>query len=706
MRLTNIHSKGKIVYLFSRDDKGNQIIRKNSDFFPHYYAPDQKGSYIGYDGVPLKKIFVSEPKDVSKFRSEDSYSADILYVNNYLIHKVDKIEPCPIKYVFIDIEVLCKDFPHPEQAKYPISCITSYDSFTKKYNTWYLGECSNEETLLNEFVKYLQDIKPDIWFSWNVSFDYTYLHNRIKNFAKKISPINSVRMGEGKDIFYPAGISIVDYSGNKKSPGLFSKVFMREASYTLDYIGEKFLGKGKVYKDVDFSMLNENIKLRNYDDVSMMVELENRYKLIPYYDEIRRISKVKWEDLKWNSRIIESMLLEEAKLKNIILPNKKKDVKKLGFKGATREVTENGMFFDVGKVDLGSAYPSMIINFCLDESNINKKEGKEGTEINGVKFKQNSNALLPSMVKKILVLKNNLKKELKENPDLKNKYDAVKGIINSAFGVFGSPYFRLYNNDIVSSITFLVRDLLIYCKDRIEEDGYKVIFWDTDSLLYNSKEDLSAKLNKYIQDWGRKYGKNCIDLKFDYEGYFTKIIFLGMCHYYGYVEGKKEPEIKGVEVKRASSSKYEAYFQRELIEKVLNKESQSEIIKWIKNEKKRIKTLPLIDVAFPCKVQDKEYLYKPIFVRARENSKKLFGDKFDVRNVELFWYIFTKKLGYDNDGKIIDVIGLKKDSVFNKDDVNWKEIIRRNIINKAENIYDSLKWSTIDLHDENQLSLF
>ena len=268
--------------------------------------------------------------------------------------------------------------------------------------------------MLNDFVKYVQEIKPDLFLSWNVSFDYTYLHNRIKNFAKKISPINSVRMGVGKDVFYPNGISIVDYSGNKKSPGMFSKVFMREASYALDYIGETHLGKGKTYKDVNFSELNEEIKLRNIQDVEMMVELEEKYKLIPYYDELRRTSKVKWEDLAFNSRLIESLLLEEAKLKNIILPNKKESEEKKKFKGATRKSVATGLRFEVGMVDLTSCYPMMIKTFCLDTQNVANK----GIDVNGIKFKQNPDALLPSIVSKVLTIKDELKKELKTNPNV------------------------------------------------------------------------------------------------------------------------------------------------------------------------------------------------------------------------------------------------------------------------------------------------
>ena len=707
MKILNIHNKKKTIYLFSRDEKGNQIIRKDNDFFPFYYEPHSEGNFRGYDGVPLKKIFVSEPSDVPKLRSEKSYSADIIYTNNYMINKVDTIEPCILKYIFIDIEVLAKEFPEPSKAKYPVSCITIYNSMTKEYKTWSLFE-TKEEVLLNNCLDYIKKEAPDLILAWNVDFDYIYIYNRCSkfkiNFPKFISPINQVRLGGVKDIFYPAGISIVDYSGNKMKAGLFSKVYMREPTYALDYIGEKYLKRGKKYKNPYFGSINKEVILRNIDDVKMMVELEEKFKLIPYYDELRRLAKVKWEDLAYNSRIVEMMLLEEAKNRNIVLPNKKDNVKKEKFKGATRDFSELGAVFDVGKFDLTSAYPSMIVNFCLDSQNIT--ESKKGIDINGTKFLQNKETLLPAVVKKILTIKDELKKALKKDSGLLTKYNAIKAVVNSTFGVMGNKYFRLYDNRIASAITFLVRDLIIYTRKRLEEKGYKVLYWDTDSVFLNTKDDISDILNQYIQDWGKTYGKDNIELLYEYEGYFTKLFLLAKCHYYGYVYGKTKPEIKGVEIKRNNSSKYEAYFQQELLEKILNKEPKRDIIKWINEEKIKIKTVPLTDIIFPTKVKNIEYAKRPIFVRAYENSKKLFKEEFDVSYNELFWYVYTKSYGIDSYKKEINVIGINKNMDIDKNKINWDEMIRRSIINKVENIFNALKWSTLEIHYSNQTTLF
>jgi len=693
LKLTNICNYKRNIYLFTRDEYGTLSITEDKSFFPYFFEKDNdKGKFKAIDGNMLRKVYCSEPADVPKMRSLSSYSSDVLFTTNYIVNKIDNILPTTLKYLFLDIEILAKELPETATAKYPVSCISIYNSFSKEVLTWFLPEQKGstleeqERNLLNSFVDYIKKEQPDMILAWNIKFDYQYLFRRIKDFAKRISPIDLSRRGDEENIFFPCGISILDYLS------LFKKVYMREASYTLNYIAEKHLGKGKEHKSVDFGVLNETIKKRNRGDVEIMVELEKKCKLIPYYNKIRILSKCNWEDLYFNSRIMEFLLLSEAKEKNLILPNKpsKEDTSNVtdepAFEGAFRGVENTGLFRDVAKLDLTSAYPSMIINFCLDGQNINEKEG---IDINGIKFKQNTEALLPTVVKKILTLKDEYKRILKENPSEENKiaYAAIKSVANSAFGICGSPYFRLFNLDVASSITFLVRDLMMYVKGRVEKSGLKVLYADTDAVFLNSKVDYSNILNQYIKDWAKeKYNKDSIDLKFEYEGYFTKVVFLGSCHYYGYLEGKKNPEIKGVEVKRSSSSKFEAQFQEALLNHIINGETREDIIEWINSEKERIKEADLEDMAFPCKLTNQKYKNYPINKRAFDNSKKLKKD-FKVAVGELFWYIFTK------DSNEVLSFTLDDNDFIKRENLNWNRIIERNIESKARKIFECLKWN-------------
>jgi len=694
MKLQNIHNNERDIYLFCREDDGKQVIIKDSDFFPYWFELNPRGEYLSYDNQKVMKLFANTPSDVRKASSGNSYSSDIPFSKRYLIDKVDNVEPSLIKYMFIDIETMSKDLPDAEQSKDKISCITIYNSLSDEYRTWWLPDYNNEKDMLDSFVEYVRNESPDIFLSWNIKFDYNYLYNRIPNFAKRISPVGLERYC-GEKVKYPVGISILEYGGNKVVKGFFSKIHMKESTYRLDDIAQKYLGKGKEYKnkDVDFSILTDSIRKRNIEDVKILVDLEKKFQIIKYYDEVRRISKTPWEDLVYNSRVVEMLLFEEAKLKNIVLPNKQKREKTSDIQGATREALKLGVFSDISISDLTSAYPSVIIDYCLDTQNIVEEESEDTVEINGVLFKQNKDALLPSVVKKILELKINLGKEKELNPDddiTATKYNAIKGIVNSTYGVIASEYFRLYDQVVGSTITFLVRDLLLFTKERLIEEDYEVIYWDTDGIMIDSKENVTSLLNILVKEWANSYGKENIELTFEYKGFYEKLFLLGKCHYVGYLNknGHIEKEIKGVEIKRNSSSGFEAEFQEKLIDKILDKISQEEIERWIKREKLKMRTLDLEYIGFPTKINNKKYKNTPIFVRALDNTKRI-NKTFDVTIGEKFYYIFVLPRGD------INVLAFTEEdkNIIEDFKIDWKEVERRSIDSKVDKINDCLGWN-------------
>ena len=687
MNLVNIGTKDTEVYKFLRDSEGRQIIETVTDFLPYFFDRDKDGLYTAYDGTRLKKIIVGEQKDIKGMVNKKTYQSDVKLATRFMLDKVDELTKCPVKYCFIDIEVLAKDFPEPSEAKYPVSCITVWDNFSKEYATFFLSDYSKnilegEQLLYKDFCDYMNKIKPDVLLAWNMDFDYIYLNNRFRYFGSDISPIKQSRTSPNQGVYYPIGTSIVDYMG------LFKKVFMREQSYALNSVSQKYL-KDDHWEQDTFGVLDDTIKGKNINDVRRMVQLEEKFNLIEYYDELRRLTKVQWEDLYWNSRIVEMMLFEEAKRVGVVLPNKPKtESNDSTFSGATRDSKENGAFFNIGKFDLTSAYPSMMFNFCLDSQNIKDEPGENAIEVNGVFFEQNEKALLPTIVRKILTLKNQLKKDVKKDPSLQFKYDAIKAVVNSTFGVMGNEYFRLYDNGVASSITYLVRDLLHYTIRRLNEIGIEVIYYDTDSVFVTVNEDISDKLNSYVQDWGKQYGKKKIELGYEYEGYFDKIFFLGKCRYFGYVHGKENPEIKGVEIKRSSSSKFEAEFQRRLLDLALNNPSRDDLNNFIDDELINIRTKPLEVIGFPCKIQNKDYKGTPVFLRAYNNSKELYG--FTADKGSLFYYTYVNPVGFDKEGKQINVLAFGREANFKNDLVDWDKVIDRSIDKKAEKVYDAL----------------
>jgi DNA polymerase I len=368
-----------------------------------------------------------------------------------------------------------------------------------------------------------------------------------------------------------------------------------------------------------------------------------------------------------------------------------------------------------------------IINFCLDISNIKN----EGITINKVTFYQNENALLPSIARKMISKKDILKAQLKslnpeseETKDLQVKYDAIKAVVNSLFGVCGLKIFRLFDYRVAASITFLIRDLLHYVENKLVEKGMKVIYMDTDSVFIEAPENPKDLCNDLIKQWAKeKYNKDRIDIAFDLEGQFGKLFIIALCHYKGYLstpKGVKE-EIKGIEARRKDSSTFIRDFQTKLIEKIMNEDPKEEIIKWINVEKLRIRTLPLIDVGFPCRITKDAETYKsiPVFLRALQYTQELIPT-FQKHPGDSFYWIpvipFGKSTRKSSRNKTDKETGEKSiqssEKEVNKDvlcydedisihitDVNWDKVINKSIVDKVEHIFEALKWDMSEIKE-------
>lgn len=729
MKLQNISNSGKTIYLFCRDDQGKQFISPVESFSPYFYELAEQGSYRTITGERVKEIVCREPREIKQFRSDKSWMSDVGFYKRFLADKITEIEKSPIKYFLIDTEELAPRLPDYTNPIYSITCISVFNSLSKEKITFWINNYSGsledkEKSLLSAFIKYVKKETPDIIAIYNADYDYPYLYTRYEklfgskpSFAEVISPISKSRFSKKEldRIYYPAGISILDYLA------LYKKLTLnRKKSYALEDVAQDELGV-KPRSKVNFAELTDEVKKKNQEDVDYLIRLEEKKNLISYYDEIRRISKCTYEDTLWNSKVIDQMILTEAKKRNIVLPNKKysedfEDSDEIKFEGAYRHC-KTGLFKNLWRVDLTSAYPTMLTEFCLDIANIRKENSqntltipitdrKTGEKINEVIFEQNNDTILPSVAKRLMVKKAELKKELKTNysNDLQLRYDAYKGLVNSVFGVSALKSFRLFDIRVASAITSLVRDLLIYIEKRLEVLNCPVIYVDTDSVYYQSEKNLIIELNTMIQDWVKeKYNKSHIDLDFTDQGMWKKILIIALCHYKG-IDEKNGTETRGIESKKKDSSEYIKYFQPALIDKILNEEPRELIEKWIKEEINNFPTQSIEKISFPARLAkeigdykttvDRKYKLEdgkteikkfakslPIHIRAAQNS----GREIRVGDTYLWSYVVS-------DSPKNNVIAFTSDNIPKEIKPDYKTMLNRNILMKVEPIFEALGW--------------
>lgn len=715
--LVNIYNEGRLLYIFHRVGKELHVLTEKS-FFPYFYETSLNGIYRGYFGEKLEKIICKEPYQLAQKRTKTSQEADIVYTKRYLIDKI-KIEKANIRYVFFDIETQSKNLPNPFEAPDPISCITTYDNYTQIYKTFWIKDYQSEYQLTEEFIKYLKEIKPDLLLGWNaLGFDFPYLQTRIPDFAQRISPIEKVIKKNG----FPAGISIIDYMDWVKKVYKYKK-------YSLEYVYcDTFKLPYKPQK-YEFGMITDDIKEKNIADVRKMVELEQKLKVLPYFDELRRLSKVLWEDLTMYSILVDGFILQIAKEKGFILPTKPDDEEKFRRTEEDEIVggyvyAKSGVFDNVHLFDVGGTYPNLIITFNLDPANKRKEPNIQTTTIRNVHILQNANAIIPTVCSKLLHSRKEIQKQLElakgEEADLlKKKDEAHKALNNSVYGITLFKSSRLYDKDIAATITYLARFLIRYTKWTLKQYGYEVIASDTDSIFVCSEfhENIEKIINeRIIPAYLKHFGKTEGTLKFKYEGTFKNIFMLTKKHYAGnFIKANGEEKLikKGIEALRSDASIFQEKFQETLLTKILNKESKKAIILWIKEQIDRIETLPLTDIAFPVKLSKSREAYKTegMHVRALRYAQMENLD-WQVNVGQDYYYTFIvpereditkgsrtiKGIKKEVDiKKPIDVMAFDEFNGLKNHTVDYTKVIDRNIYKKVETIFDALGWDISEI---------
>jgi DNA polymerase II len=142
-----------------------------------------------------------------------------------------------------------------------------------------------------------------------------------------------------------------------------------------------------------------------------------------------------------------------------------------------------GLYQHVLVLDFKSLYPSIIRTFAVDpyafwfatHQKLPKSAVIEG--YNGAFFAR-KNTILPDIIRDLWAERDKAKAE-KDQP----LSQAIKIIMNSFYGVLGSPGCRFFDPRVCSSITLRGHDIIQKSHRWIEQQGYQVIYGDTDSLF-------------------------------------------------------------------------------------------------------------------------------------------------------------------------------------------------------------------------------
>ena len=487
----------------------------------------------------------------------------------------------------------------------------------------------DETALLKRFLVWIEKIDPDVFTGWNViNFDFRFLQRKADQLKiplivgrQRAKAFWRQQQNEAERYFLMIpGRVVLDGIDTLKSATYSFR------SFSLESVGNELLGRGKLInddqnsgtanrdplykaKEIRRQFKEEKLKLAAYnlEDCQLVWDIFEHTDLINFAIERARLTGLEMDRVGGSVAAFDNLYLPRLHRKGYVAPNIGDYQGGLTAPGGYVMDSVPGMHDSVLVLDYKSLYPSIIRTFNVDPyariAALKEEESKTIQGYDGASFSK-TEYILPDIIKQLWQARDKAKKE-------KNKAlsQAIKIIMNSFYGVLGTPGCRIHDSRLTSSITKRSHDVILQTVDLIEEAGYSVIYGDTDSVFVAlgkrfDKKNADAIGNQLIQHINQfwlqsletEYGIKSY-LEMEYETHFIKFFMPTIRgsekgskkRYAGMVEdesGNRQLLFKGLETVRTDWTLLAREFQQNLYERVFNGDAYDEYIRHVVSELK------------------------------------------------------------------------------------------------------------------------
>jgi DNA polymerase-2 len=388
--------------------------------------------------------------------------------------------------------------------------------------------CADERALLEAFFAWLARVDPDLILGWNVvNFDLDLIERRCRALNIEFA------MGRGGDratVLQPQnarGTRIARLPGRVVLDGIdwLRAAFWSFESFALEAVAHALLGRGK--HDLSGEGSDDNSGEGSRDKVGEINRLfrEDRARLAAYNIEdcrlvteifaatglvefaLRRaeLTGLAMDRLGGSVAAFDNLYLPRLHRHGRVAPDVGDAAEGPGSPGGYVMDSEPGLYDNVLVLDFKSLYPSIIRTFQIDPMGLAVPGDDPVPGFLEARFARHG-AILPELIEELWRARD----EAKKNDDAALS-QAVKILMNSFYGVLGSPGCRFHDARLASSITRRGHEIIQKSRDRIAEHGFRVIYGDTDSLfvlLGDAVDEREAKrigtdLALILSDWWR-----------------------------------------------------------------------------------------------------------------------------------------------------------------------------------------------------------
>ncbi len=495
-----------------------------------------------------------------------------------------------------DIEVHSKGKPEPEED--PITMISYKDEDEEKVFHWTREKGTEKETIKKLIDKIKEKDKNVIETYNGTRFDWPYLETRAeqnnltldlgtdgtevkvrkRGFASTAKMFGRMHLDTYKAVDFLSGIGSLNLPKNSLEPVYEEFTGKEKTDLTSKQICEYWEQGGEKL---------EELKKYNLEDSIAAYQVSEQ--VLPLYKELSRLVGLPPYDVSRQSasNMVEWLLGREAFKKDILMPRRphKETVQKRQrnpIKGGYVKTPETGLHEDLVVCDFKSLYPTIAVAkkvgpyyLCEDE-----KCDKEHYESPlGQKFHKEGEGLVPEVVKNLIETRDKVKKKIKEAKDQEEKdrlnyrSQALKIIANSMLGYLGYARARWYSRPCAEAITAWGRQYIKDTIEKAEENGFNVVYADTDGAFIKLKPDQSLEdLKNWLGDINKELPSA---MKLEYEGYYPRGVFVSKKSgkaakkKYALLREDGNLEIKGFALVRRDWADIAKETQEKVIQKVL-----------------------------------------------------------------------------------------------------------------------------------------
>lgn len=639
-----IFSGTPVVHLYGRMDDGATFLIRDHRQRPHFYVrsgdaqlaaelsdrPVLETELRSFAGEPVSRVEVRVPSDTPPIRDRlhhqgvATFEADVRFAVRYLIDRSIR-GACLIEgeaqpgqgttWVFDDPQVSAATLEiEPRVLSFDIET----DAKAQQLLAISLYGCGADEVLicdprnrempeqargypdewqtLDAFCDRIAELDPDVLTGWNViDFDLTVL----ARIAARVG--HPFELGRGKGELRLRAAQGYFGSGSANVPGrvvldgidLLRGAFVRMDDYSLDAVGRQVLGEGKALDGDVVDRAGEIMHRYQHDlegfaryartDARLVREIVDKLNLIRLAFARSALTGMTPDRVAASIASFDFLYLAALGPRGYVAPTVRSDDSRVFEAQSGGHVFEpvTGIHENVWVFDFKSLYPSIIRTFNIDPLGYlgNPSDAEDRIELPGASFRREP-GILPAMLEALFPQREAAKRS---GDDVASQ--AIKILMNSFYGVLGTPACRFHNPDIANAITGQGRFLLRWSKDWFERCGYEVLYGDTDSVFVASGlsdataagplgAELAQRCTRELAELVGQRWRVESHLELEFEKLYTKLFLPSVRHgaggarkrYAGLVQGcdPDAVEFVGMEVVRRDWTQLAKQVQREL----------------------------------------------------------------------------------------------------------------------------------------------